>query len=80
MYKKFVQNLIKDRNLREVVKNKDGYFVPYGIFIIQTVSAIRNYINNSANNGFDKVYFKKGKKNFIDENKFFEWFKGGNNG
>lgn len=31
MYKKFVQNLIKDKKLREVVKNKDGYFVPYGI-------------------------------------------------
>lgn len=38
-----------------------------------TVSAIRNYINNRHNNGFDKVLKRDGKLWYIDERKFFEW-------
>ena len=40
-----------------------------------TVSAIRNYINNRRNNGFDSVLKRDGKLWYIDENKFFEWKK-----
>lgn len=38
-----------------------------------TVSAIRNYINNRHNNGFDKVLKRDGKLWYIDEQKYFEW-------
>lgn len=38
-----------------------------------TVSAIRNYINKANKNGFDKVFFKKGVKNFIVEDEMFRW-------
>lgn len=38
-----------------------------------TVSAIRNYINNRHNNGFNEVLKRDGKLWYIDEKKFFEW-------
>lgn len=42
-----------------------------------TVSAIRNYITRAEQNGFNSVFFRKGKSLYIDENKFFEWLKRG---
>lgn len=42
-----------------------------------TVSAIRNYITRSEQNGFKDVFFRKGKSVYIDENKFFEWLRSG---
>ena len=38
-----------------------------------TVSAIRNYINKSDKNGFDRVIKRKGKRILINETKMFEW-------
>ena len=40
-----------------------------------SVSALRNYIANATKNGFEKVFFRKGKRIFIDEAKFFEWLR-----
>lgn len=40
-----------------------------------SVSSLRNYIANADKNGFDEVIFRKGKRVFIDEAKFFEWLR-----
>lgn len=40
-----------------------------------SISSLRNYIANADKNGFDKVIFRKGKRVFIDEAKFFEWLR-----
>ena len=40
-----------------------------------SVSSLRNYIANANKNGFDEVIFRKGKRVFIDEAKFFEWLR-----
>lgn len=31
MYKKFVENLQREFNLNDIVKSKDGYYIPFGI-------------------------------------------------
>lgn len=69
-----LNNLQREKPTRYIPVSEWGKYHDY-----PTVSAMRNYIVKSETNGFDKVFFKKGDRVIIDEAKFFEWLKRGNN-